>query len=278
LLSVVFLDDALKWVPLAALSGFLFMVALDLIEVKKFFQLVKQHPFQAFLFLCPCVGTLMGHMLLGLALSLTLHMVHVFTRLPFGLHRHADTLQSPWSQNLSQKASISPTAFVHPKASIIGRVVIGDHVHIAADTSVRADEGTPFYIGANSNIQDGVVIHGLKNKTVPSDQNDWSVYIGKNVSLGHQALIHGPCFIGDNCFVGFKAIVHDSTVGSQCFIGFGAIVVGVNIPDSRYVPHGTLLDSQDKVDALTKVSDSQLKFNEDVVEVNTGLVDAYRNQ
>lgn len=180
-----------------------------------------------------------------------------------------------WLKHVSQSAFIPSSSFVHPSASVIGRVVLGRHVHIAAESSVRADEGTPFYIGDYSNIQDGVVIHALKAQWVRVDGEEWAVYIGKHVSVAHQALIHGPCFIGDNSFVGFKAVIHNSTIGEHCYIGIGATVVGVSIPNFKYVPHGAVIDSEEKVRTLDPVSEHHLEFNHDVVEVNRGLVAAY---
>lgn len=152
---------------------------------------------------------------------------------------------------------------------------MGERAHIAADTSVRADEGSPFHIGANTNLQDGVVLHALKDKRVLVAGEPWAIYVGKHVSIAHDALIHGPCYIGDETFVGFKAVVHDSVVGANCFIGIGAIVVGVEIPDGRFVPHGRIVDSADAVDALPPVTEAHAEFNEDVVEVNRGLAVAY---
>jgi SulP family sulfate permease len=100
--------------------------------------------------------------------------------------------------------------------------------------------------------------------------------VGRNVSIAHNALVHGPCYIGDDTFVGFKAVVHDAVVGSHCYIGIGAVVVGVEVPDGRLVPHGTIVDSADAVARLPLVGDVHREFNEDVVEVNRGLVAAYR--
>ena len=104
---------------------------------------------------------------------------------------------------------------------------------------------------------------------------EWAVYVGKRVSIAHDAIVHGPCYVGDDTFIGFKAVVHDSVVGSHCFIGIGAVVVGVEIPDGRLVPHGRIVDTQDAVDALPVVTDVHKEFNEDVVEVNRGLAVAY---
>jgi SulP family sulfate permease len=102
------------------------------------------------------------------------------------------------------------------------------------------------------------------------------VYVGRNVSMAHDALVHGPCFVGDDTFIGFKAVVHDSVVGRGCFVGIGAVVVGVEVPDGRFVPHGSIIDSQEKVDALPLADEAQRHFNEDVVDVNRGLAAAYR--
>jgi sulfate permease, SulP family len=183
-----------------------------------------------------------------------------------------------WASHIRARALVPKSAFVHHKASVIGRVVLGEHVHIAATASVRADEGAPFFIGGNSNIQDGVVIHALKDRYVRVDDEEWAVYVGRNVSLAHDALVHGPCYVGDDTFIGFKAVVHDAVIGSHCFIGIGAVVVGVEIPDKKFVPPGSVIDSAAKVKSLADVSHSHLEFNEDVVEVNRGLAEAYRGQ
>jgi SulP family sulfate permease len=66
---------------------------------------------------------------------------------------------------------------------------------------------------------------------------------------------------------------------SANFIALVAVkskVVGVTVPDGRFVPHGSIIDSMDKVDALPMVSDAQHHFNADVVDVNRGLAAAYR--
>jgi SulP family sulfate permease len=182
-----------------------------------------------------------------------------------------------WIANLRQRARMSPSAYVHDKASVIGDVVLGDHVNVAASASVRADEGTPFFIGSNSNIQDGVVIHALKDRVIQVGGEEWAVYVGRNVSMAHDALIHGPCYIGDDTFVGFKAVVHDSVVGERCYIGIGAVVVGVEIPEGTFVPHGQIIDSPAKVKNLPPVTEAHAHFNEDVVEVNRGLAAAYHH-
>lgn len=94
--------------------------------------------------------------------------------------------------------------------------------------------------------------------------------------MAHQALVHGPSYVGDDCFIGFKAVVHNAVLGAGCFVGIGAVVVGVDVPEKRYVPHGSIVDTQEKADDLPPVTHDHQHFNEDVVEVNRGLAAAYR--
>ncbi|APJ04646.1 SulP family inorganic anion transporter [Silvanigrella aquatica] len=302
--SIIYFSEIMSSIPLAALAGLLCVVGIRLIEVKVFFHLIKTSKLESFAFLSAAIGTVVGYLLSGIFIGCFLFFLEKWLNKPLELNKKKESLRInrraiinssirenlskkpthfeldsekiSWLSQIRDKASIAASSFVHQKASIIGKVILGEHVHIAAESSIRADEGTPFYIGSNSNIQDGVVIHALKEKWISVSGEDWAVYIGENVSVAHQALVHGPCYIGNNSFIGFQAIVHDSVVGSHCYIGIGAIVVSVEIPDGRYVPHGMVVDSIDKVDLLPLVTDSHKHFNEDVVDVNKGLVVAYK--
>ena len=292
-------------IPLAALAGLLCVVGGRLVEVSTLIKLYHESRIEALAFLAAAVGTVSGHLMWGLAGGIALHALHAYLHrgeqavreqlekqrsggIRATLHRddphparrpghyEAPPERQKWLSNIRGRALVARSAFVHHQAAVIGRVLLGDHVHIAAGSSVRADEGAPFFIGDNTNIQDGVVLHALKDKYVHIGGERWAIFIGRNVSIAHDALVHGPCYIGDETFVGFKAVVHDSIVGSRCFIGIGAVVVGVEIPEGRFVPHGRIVDTQDAVKALPLISEKQLEFNEDVVEVNRGLAAAYR--
>ncbi len=302
--AVLFLSGTLQKVPLAALAGLLCVIGYRLVEVRTFINLVRREKIEAAAFAVTMAGTVSGHLMTGLIGGFLLHALHAFVhRREDAEKRHLEgnrargiravlgreqagarrplAYENPpqatsWLRHIRERAQVARTAFVHGQATVIGRVVLGDYVHIAAGSSVRADEGSPFFIGANTNIQDGVVIHALKEKKVVVAGEEWAVYVGTNVSLAHDALVHGPCYIGDDTFVGFKAVVHDSVVGAHCYIGIGAVVVGVEIPDGRFVPHGRVVDSADAVEALPLVTHAHAEFNEDVVEVNRGLASAYR--
>jgi len=304
LFVILYMSDQIAKVPLAGLAGLLCVVGLRLVEVGTLVHLWKEERLEAVVFLVTALGTVTGHLVMGLVGGLLLHAVglwlhrrrkpranapsteqkqrgvravlsreHAEARRPG--HQEAAPDSHGWLRHIQSRPHMSGSAFVHPQAAVIGRVVLGDHVHIAAGSSVRADEGTPFHIGSNSNIQDGVVIHALKERKVMVAGEDWAVFVGKNVSMAHGALVHGPCYIGDDTFVGFNAVVHDAVVGSHCYIGIGAIVVGVEVPDGRFVPHGSIVDTAEKAEQLPPVSEAHREFNEDVVDVNRGLAAAY---
>lgn len=151
--------------------------------------------------------------------------------------------------------TIAASAFVDSQATVIGDVSVGEHASVGSGASVRADEGSPFFIGAESSLQDGVTLHGLKDKVILVQGRAYSIYVGRNVCLTHHALIHGPCYIGDHSFVGFKATVHDAVVGEGCVIGLGAVVIGVSLPPGRYVGHNVVVDDQEQANALPSVGD-----------------------
>lgn len=171
---------------------------------------------------------------------------------------------------------ISESVFIGPFSSIIGDVTIEKNVFVGANVVLRADEGTPFYIGCNSNIQDGVIFHGLKDTKYFVNGIGYSIYIGRKVSIAHGALIHGPAIVGNNTFVGFNSIVFNAIVKDNCYIDTGAIVTGgVVIAANRYVPIGALINTQAKADKLSEVPKEQSAFAGKVIKVNVELSEAY---
>jgi carbonic anhydrase len=171
---------------------------------------------------------------------------------------------------------INRTAFVGPFSSVIGDVRIGKNVFIAPNASIRADEGTPFHIGANTNIQDGVILHGLLHETITVGERKYSIYIGRGVSVAHGAIVHGPCFLGDGVFVGFHAIVFNAIVGRRSFISTNALVTnGVQIPPNRFVPPGATIDTQAKANRLRRVPTEKREFAREVQRVNQEFPASY---
>ena len=183
---------------------------------------------------------------------------------------------TPWSRNLAEP-KIDPSAYVHSFSNLIGDVYIGANVLIAPGTSIRADEGHPFYIGNSTNVQDGVVIHGLeKGRVIGDDGKEYSVWIGDSTSITHMALIHGPAYVGNNCFVGFRSTVFNARVGDGCIIALHALVQDVEIPAGKYVPSGAVITTQQQADLLPNVRESDQNFASHVVGVNESLRQGYR--
>ncbi|MEA5552904.1 ribulose bisphosphate carboxylase small subunit [Anabaena cylindrica UHCC 0172] len=183
---------------------------------------------------------------------------------------------TPWSRSLAEP-DIHKTAFVHSSSLIIGDVHLGQNVIIAPGTSIRADEGTPFFIGENTNIQDGVVIHGLEQgRVIGDDGQKYSVWIGKNASITHMALIHGPAYIGDSCFIGFRSTVFNARVGAGCIVMMHALIQDVEIPPGKYVASGSIITTQQQADRLPDVQAQDEEFAHHVVGINQALRTGYR--
>lgn len=106
--------------------------------------------------------------------------------------------------------------FLAPSAVVIGDVICGDECSFWFNAVVRGDVNS-IRMGNRVNVQDGAVIHCTYEKTKTN--------IGNNVSIGHNALVHG-CTIEDNVLIGMGAIVMDNAyVESNCLIAAGAVVL-----------------------------------------------------
>lgn len=189
--------------------------------------------------------------------------------------RQAASPPTPWSQTLS-RPKIDESAYVHVSTSIIGNVEIGANVMVAPGVSIRADEGSPFHIGARTNIQDGVVIHGLADGRVTGDDNqEYSVWIGAKTSITHKALIHGPAYVGDNCFIGFRSTVFNAKVGDGCVVMMHVLIENVEIPPGKYVPSGSIITSQHQADRLSDVLADDQAFAHHIIGINESLRSGY---
>lgn len=122
--------------------------------------------------------------------------------------------------------SYGENCFFADNATLIGDVVMGDSCSVWFQAVVRGDVHR-IRIGNHVNIQDGAVIHATY-RTAPTT-------IGNNVSIGHNAIVHG-CTIHDNVLVGMGAIImDDAVVESNCIIAAGAVVT-----KNTTVPSGTV--------------------------------------
>ena len=127
--------------------------------------------------------------------------------------------------------SVGEGTFVAETAVIVGDVTIGRDCSIWFNAVLRGDVNT-ITIGNRTNIQDGAVIHTLYDGSPHPSQT----HIGNDVSVGHNAIIHGG-IIGDNCLIGMGAIILDNAeVPAGCIIAAGALVLSNAKlePDSLY--------------------------------------------
>jgi carbonic anhydrase/acetyltransferase-like protein (isoleucine patch superfamily) len=116
--------------------------------------------------------------------------------------------------------------FIAHNATVIGSVILHNQASVWYNAVVRGDNDT-ITIGERTNIQDAAVLHVDPGV---------SLTLGKNVSVGHQAMLHG-CTIGDGTLVGIGAIVmNHAVIGSRCLIGAGTV-----IPEGKNYPDGVLV-------------------------------------
>jgi carbonic anhydrase/acetyltransferase-like protein (isoleucine patch superfamily) len=103
-----------------------------------------------------------------------------------------------------------------PNATIVGDVIMGNECSVWFSAVVRGDVNS-IRMGNKVNIQDGAVIHCTYEKT--------KVTLGNNVSIGHNALVHG-CTVEDNVLIGMGSIVMDNCyIEANCIIAAGAVLL-----------------------------------------------------
>lgn len=118
------------------------------------------------------------------------------------------------------------SGWIAPTASVIGDVQLGEGVNIWFGAVIRGDNAS-IILGENTNIQENCVIH---------TDAGIMVNIGKGVTVGHLAMLHG-CTIGDNSLIGIGAVVlNRANIGKNCIIGANALVTeNMQIPDNSVV-------------------------------------------
>ena len=124
--------------------------------------------------------------------------------------------------------TIAPSAYVDASAQVIGDVHVGDEGSVWMNAVVRGDVNL-IRIGRRTNIQDGTIVHVMREPSYPT-------MIGDDITIGHGAVVHG-CTIEDCCLIGMGAILLN---GSR--IGEGSIVAaGTLIPERTVIPPRSLV-------------------------------------
>ena len=125
------------------------------------------------------------------------------------------------------KSPIIPqSCYVDVSAQIIGDVTLGEHSSIWMNAVIRGDVHS-IRIGANSNVQDCSVLHGMRYR--------YPVIVGDWVTIGHNATVHG-CIVEDACLIGMGVVIlNNARIGEGSIIAAGAV-----IPENTIVPPRTL--------------------------------------
>jgi carbonic anhydrase/acetyltransferase-like protein (isoleucine patch superfamily) len=122
--------------------------------------------------------------------------------------------------------NIHPTAFIAPTASVMGDVTLDEDTSIWYGAVLRGDMAS-IVIGAQSNIQDGTIVH--VDEDVPCT-------VGQRVAVGHRVILHG-CTVEDDCLIAMGSVLLNGVR-----IGTGSVVAaGAVIPEGMQVPAGSLV-------------------------------------
>lgn len=116
--------------------------------------------------------------------------------------------------------------FVADNATVVGSVILENNASVWFNAVLRGDN-EPIYIGENSNIQDGAVLH---------TDLGFPLTVAENVTVGHMAMLHG-CTVGAGSLIGIKAVLlNNCVIGKNCLVGAHALITeGKVIPDNSLV-------------------------------------------
>jgi carbonic anhydrase/acetyltransferase-like protein (isoleucine patch superfamily) len=168
---------------------------------------------------------------------------------------------------------IDPAAFVDPSAQILGNVHIGPDVYVGPLTVIRADEPGPdgkvhpVIIEGGSYVQDGVIIHAREGTEVK---------IGSSTNLAHGVIIHGPCVIGQGCFLALRATVYNSALEEAVWVGIGAIIMKAPIPSHTMIPAGSVIRSKYDVRNYRLTTEKEMEYQKNVFSASAALRNGYK--
>jgi carbonic anhydrase/acetyltransferase-like protein (isoleucine patch superfamily) len=151
---------------------------------------------------------------------------------------------------------IGQECFLAPNATVVGDVVLGDQCTVWFNAVIRGDVHR-IRIGNKTNIQDGAVIHCTYQKSPTT--------IGNNVSIGHNALVHG-CTVMDNVLIGMGAIVMDNAVVQEhCIVAAGAVVLENTVCESGHIYAGVPAKkvkvlSQEQIAGMARTADNYVLY------------------
>ncbi|SFC87347.1 gamma carbonic anhydrase family protein [Algibacter pectinivorans] len=153
---------------------------------------------------------------------------------------------------------IPDNCFIAENATIVGEVTMGSQCSVWFSAVVRGDVNF-IKMGNKVNIQDGAVIHGTYQKA--------GTTIGNNVSVGHNALVHG-CTIHDNVLVGMGSIIMDGCViESNSIVAAGAVITQNTVVESGSIYAGVPAKKIKNVSEahvlgeINRIADAYIKYS-----------------
>ncbi len=168
---------------------------------------------------------------------------------------------------------VSDDAYVDNTAILCGKVIIEAGVFIGPYAVIRADELNesggmePILIRRDSNVQDGVVIHSKAGAHVE---------IGERSSIAHRSIIHGPCRVGNDVFIGFNTVLFNCDVGDGCVVRHNSVIDGCDLPGKFHVPSMTRIGPGFDLNTIPRVEPEYAEFSESVISANHYLLDGYK--
>ncbi|PKM76970.1 MAG: phenylacetic acid degradation protein PaaY [Firmicutes bacterium HGW-Firmicutes-15] len=153
---------------------------------------------------------------------------------------------------------IPKSSFIHPQATIIGNVKLGEECYIGAGAVIRGDYGR-IVIGNGSNIQDNCTIHV---------DLDTEAIIGDNVLVGHGAIIHGPCLVKEYAVVGMGSIVSNGCeIGNESLLAAGSVLPPRStIPPRKLAMGNPALVVKDLSEKMISKNKNGLKLYQDMAK------------
>jgi carbonic anhydrase/acetyltransferase-like protein (isoleucine patch superfamily) len=148
-----------------------------------------------------------------------------------------------------KRPQIAATAWIDPAAVLIGDVIIGEDSSVWPCSVIRGDVNH-IRIGARTNIQDGSVLHVMRD--------EYPLILGDDVTVGHAVTLHG------------------CKIESRCLIGMGSIILnGVTIGAGSIVAAGTLLLERTEIPAGSLVVGHPGKIKRMLTPIDQAAIDAY---